>query len=898
MRQTCVTAALAALAALPVSGASARPDVAAAAEPASATLSGTITSRSDGRPLPGARVTIPSLKLSAMSDAEGRYVIAVPLSAVGTQAVEVLASFAGLQPQTSTATFERGSLALDFALPIGFHEDVTVGSRAPGAESEKAVPVDVYTARQIATTGASETGQILETLSPSVNFPRTSISDGADTVRPATLRGLGPDQVLVLVDGKRRHTTAHIVTSGVIGRGTTGVDLNAIPASAVDKVEVLRDGASAQYGSDAIAGVVDFELKTGEQPLTLTAKGGSTLGDFTDLAGAARDFHDGALTEATVSRGFAVGRGSVFVTGEYRNRNGTNRASPDPRDQIVAGDGGHNAVAEPNHHWGDSEERDILTFVNASIPLDADQSRTFYAFGGWSRRDGSHGGFYRRALDARNWPQIYPLGYLPTEQPEVLDGAGTVGVRGQSRSWFWDASAQYGRNSIDFDVVNSLNVSLGPNSTQRSFYSGSLVFDQEMVNVDLAHQMRLGLAGPVNLALGAEYRRERFQELPGEPASYENGGFANQFGGPAEAGVQVFPGFRPTNAADAARNSGAVYADLEGDVVSRVRLGVAGRFEHYDDFGDTLNGKLTLRVAPLEHVVLRGAASTGFRAPSLAQSHFSSVATNFITVAGVVQPVEVGTFAVDNPVARAMGAQDLKPEKSVNLSAGVVVSPIPAFTASVDYYRIRIDDRVVFSGNFTGPAIEALVRPFGANGGRFFTNAIDTKTQGVDVSASYDRGLGAAGRLALTAAYNHTSNAIVGSIATPPQLAGLENVLFDRTETERLTCGQPSSNARLSADWTRGRLGATLRASRYGTYCFATSTPANDQTFGAKWLGDLEVSYTRGKWTLAAGADNVFDVFPDRLLAVNSSFQVQTYPATSPFGFNGRFLYSRLVVRF
>ncbi len=386
----------------------------ATAEPGASTLCGHVTTRDDGRAWPGVGVSIPSLALTATSDPEGRYCIVVPASLIKGQTVEVQADSSGMRPKTATIRLKPGPLSLDFALTLGYREEVTVGSRAAGAEVERAVPVDVVTQQQMATTGATETSAIIEALVPSFNFPRTTLSDGADTVRPATLRGLGPDQVLVLVNGKRRHTSAHIVTSGVIGRGTTGVDLNAIPASALERIEVLRDGAAAQYGSDAIAGVLNLALKTGEQPWTLTGKTGLALGDFTDLTGTSHDFHDGALTEATLSRGFGVAGGSVFFATEYRNRNGTNRASPDLRDQIRPGDAGANAVPQPSHHWGDSEERDILGFVNAVIPLDDRHERFLYAFGGASRRDGSHGGFYRRALDARNWPQIYPLGFLPT----------------------------------------------------------------------------------------------------------------------------------------------------------------------------------------------------------------------------------------------------------------------------------------------------------------------------------------------------------------------------------------------------------------------------------------------------------------------------------------------------
>jgi iron complex outermembrane recepter protein len=856
-------------------------------------ITGLVTTQDDGAAVSGATVAVDALHVSAVTGADGRYQLRLPADAArGT--VDIRVSAIGMRTASKTITVSPTGQSEDFTLGLTFHEEITVGSRAPGAESEKAVPVDVLTAKQIATTGASETNAILEALAPSFNFPRPTLADGADTVRPATLRGLGPDQVLVLVNGKRRHQSAHIVTSSVIGRGTTGVDLNAIPASAIERIEVLRDGAAAQYGSDAIAGVINFVLKAGAHPFTLTGKGGLTQGSYADLTGAQVDHDDGALTEGGASYGWTMGRGSVFAAAEYRNRNGTNRATPDLRDQIRPGDGGQNAVGQPNHHWGDSEERDMLSFVNASFPLGGGDAATLYAFGGASRRDGSHGGFYRRALDARNWPQIYPEGFLPTIQPDVLDASGTVGLRGVvAGSWFYDVSAQYGHNRFDFNVVNSLNTSLGPTNRQRDFDSGGLAFDQLVANADVSRAVDAGLASPINIAFGGEFRRESFEIRAGEPNSYLDGGVPDQFGGRAPAGAQVFPGFRPSNAVDASRDSFAGYLDLEADVHKRVRVGLAGRAEHYSDFGGTANGKVTLRLEATRRFLVRGAASTGFRAPSLAQSHFSTVSTNFITVNGAVTPVEVGTFAVDSAVARVLGATDLRPEESVHFSAGLVWSPVDAFTLTADVYRIDIDDRIVFSGNFTGPRIQPIIQPFGASGARFFTNAIDTRTRGLDVTATYRQR-----HLTLQAAYNRNDTDLTGTIATPPVLAGLENVLFDREQAQRVTCAQPRDNVRLTGEWSSGGFGALVRGSRYGEYCFPTNVVANDQTFGAKFLTDVELSYTRDHATLGLGVQNLFDVFPDHLLNANSSFLVQTYPAISPFGFNGRFLYGRMSYRF
>jgi iron complex outermembrane receptor protein len=464
----------------------------------------------------------------------------------------------------------------------------------------------------------------------------------------------------------------------------------------------------------------------------------------------------------------------------------------------------------------------------------------------------------------------------------------------------WDVSGQYGHNRFDFNVVNTLNTSLGPNvpPNQTAFYAGSLVFNQLLANVDVRREVNVGLGRPVNVALGLEARRENYEIVPGEPNSYIDGGVPNQLGGRSVPGAQVFPGFRPSNAVDAHRSNVAGYLDLEGDLTHQLRLGLAGRVEHYDDFGGTGDGKVTLRFAPARRFVLRGAVSTGFRAPSLAQSNFSTVSTNFINVNGVITPVEVGTFAVASPVARAMGAQDLKPEQSVHYSAGVVLNPVDALDLTLDVYRVNIDDRIVFSGNFTGAQVLALVRPFGASGGRFFTNAIDTRTVGYDVTAAYRFDLHDAGSLRLGAAYNRNDTDVVGAIATPPQLAGLSNVLFDREQTQRTTCAQPRDNLRLTGDWQRSRLGALARVSRYGEYCFATNVPANDQTFAPKWVTDLDLTFTASHLTLGIGAQDLFDVYPDRVSRLNSSFLVQTFPSTSPFGMNGRFVYARVSYRF
>jgi iron complex outermembrane receptor protein len=879
-------------------------------------LTGVITTRDDGLSLPGATVSIEALSLSATTDNDGRYTLTLPPEAVG-QSYEVRVSAAGLVPRTWTLRPEAGTLTQDFALSLTFQEEITVGSRAVGVEAEKATPVDILTSRQIETAGFTETMQVVQALAPSFNFPRTTIADGSASVRPATLRGLGPDQILVLLNGKRRHNTALVHVNGTVGRGSTGVDLNAIPISAIERVEILRDGAAAQYGSDAIAGVMNIVLKSGKQPLTLSAKAGAAITD----QGVGDNVTDGELFDGSASMGWNVGSGWLSAALEFRDRNRTNRAAPDLRDQIRAGDRLDNPVAQPNHWVGDPEARDVIGFLNAQFPIGGSGSSFVYAFGGWSRRDALAPGFFRRALEAGTQPAIYPLGYLPKIETDTGDAAGTLGVRGVRSDWYWDLSATYGRNTMGFNIVDTLNVSLGPTIPPNAleFYAGQLAASQFTANADLSRQLELGLSGPTNLAIGVEFRREGYQIVAGEEGSYIDGGFRDQFGNPATPGAQVFAGWRPSNERDESRSNVAAYIDAEGDLVPRLRLGMAGRVENYSDFGSTADGKITARFKVHDRAVLRGAASTGFRAPSLPQSHFSATSTNFLNLGQGLVPVEVATFPVGSEPARALGATDLQPEESTHLSAGLVLTPRQNFDLTVDYYRIDIDDRIVLSGNFTDARVRTLLAPFGTFGSaRFFTNAIDTETTGWDLTAAYRMNMDGAGTLGLFAGYNRNETTVVSQAPAPPELVGLESVLFDREQTRRMECGQPEDNLRLSADWLRGRFNGVVRGSRYGEYCDPRNgatvngvfvPTALDQDFSAQWIADLELSFRMRQLTLGAGAQNIFDTYPEILRPENARAPVNPaggflapgairYGTATPFGINGRFLYGRITYRF
>jgi iron complex outermembrane receptor protein len=862
----------------------------------SATIRGRVT-LPDGSVLPG--VTVSADGASALTDAEGRYELATPARGL----VRVTASLQGFQERVVTVDTSRGEVTQDFTLHVSFGQEITVGSRAIGAEQEKAVPVDVISQEQIQSSPSTETNQIIQKIAPSFNFPRPTISDGTDSVRPATLRGLGPDQLLVMLNGKRRHASALVNANNTVGRGSSGVDLNAIPAAALETVEILRDGAAAQYGSDAIAGVINLVLKSDVAPLTLAAKTGMTT------------HGDGEMLDLSGTGGWGIGRGALVLTGNYRVRYETNRAGDDPREQVVPGDQATHVVPQPNTHWGDSYARDAMIFANLNVPITPDGKQIVYAFGGYSKRHGSHGGNYRRAIQSTNWPQIYPLGFLPLIQPSIADTSLTGGVRGAMAGWFYDASVGYGKNEFEFYVTDSLNVSLGPTipPNQTRFYAGALSDDLLTVNFDVSRQYRVGLAGPLNLALGVEYRRDGFEQSAGEPNSYINGGHPDRNGQPAAAGAQVFPGFQPSNEVDASRNAKSIYVDVEGDVLPMLRLGLAGRYEDYSDFGDTTNGKVTARFSPLQQLIIRGSASTGFRAPSLSQGNFSAISTNFLADAqGVLQPFQVGTYRVDSDIARVLGAEPLKAEKSKNFSAGLVWQPLANLELTADYFHIDIEDRIVFSGNFTGDRVLPLIRPLGATGARFFTNAIDTETKGYDLVGNYQRAL-LGGRVDLSAAYSRNETDVVGIVRTPPPLEGLGETLFDRIERRRFECGQPEDNVRLMQSFHRGAWNVTARESRYGEYCSFTALvgaaqlPLDDQVYSAEWLADLELAYRWNQYTFSAGAENLFDNFPDRNKVFRDGTQVYTaqsnngiftYPSQSPFGMNGRFVYTRITYTF
>jgi iron complex outermembrane receptor protein len=470
-------------------------------------------------------------------------------------------------------------------------------------------------------------------------------------------------------------------------------------------------------------------------------------------------------------------------------------------------------------------------------------------------------------------------------------------VRGDVSGWHYDLSWGYGHNRVGYRTLNSYNTSFGAASV-RNFDSGAMAYGQHSVNLDLQHDLSVRFAQNVSLAFGGEYRHENYQITPGEYQSYAVGPLAAPYG--VGGGAQGFPGFAPRTATDASRHSVAGYVELDTDFTEAFSVQIAGRYEDYSDFGDRLSGKIASRLAITDWLSLRGSASTGFRAPSLQQQHYTATSTNLVNVGGVNQFIDVGTFAVSDPVARALGAKDLKAEKSTNFGGGLTLTPVRGLSVTADYYNIKIRDRVVYSENLQGPDVVALLNAAGFRGltsARFFVNGIDTRTQGVEVVGTYRLPEFGLGNVQLTAGYNYNETKIIDR-AVLPSLPGL--TLFGRQESLRFERGQPRSKVNLAVDIDRGIFGATLRTNRYGKVLAAGSSPALDVELEPKWITDLELRVRPGRFELAIGANNLFDVYPTALPqtpSFASSFYLP-YSSFSPFGFNGRYLYARGAVNF
>ncbi|CAM2998058.1 TonB-dependent receptor [Flavobacterium frigoris] len=1010
-------------------------------------VSGVVTDNTKA-PLPGTSILVKGTTKGSSTDADGKYVISAAIGDV------LQFSFVGFESKSVKVTGSTVNVSLAESGET-LQDVVVLGSRsAARTVTESAVPIDVISMKDIASQGPqANLNQILNMVAPSFTSNTTTVADGTDHIDPAQLRGLGPDQVLVLVNGKRRHTSSLVNINGSPGRGSVGTDLNAIPAFAIDKIEVLRDGASAQYGSDAIAGVINVNVKKATNKLDINILGGSQVSKGSNDH---RGGNDGNNLQIDLNYGTGLGKEKSFInaTASFQLRGQTSRANDVTGGLFSAFNAIEQRATEAdtniNALWGNinntPNSEQILTtiktyapqisyftagqqasilgatsissmqtalnfdatagelayrklersafnmkvgqsslqsaqfFLNAAYPIN--ENLEVYAFGGTSHRTGEAAGFYRKPNQSRAYTALYPNGFLPEIHSTINDISAAAGLRGTIfKDWKFDLSNTFGRNGFDYNIENTLNASLRENSPTE-FDAGGLAFSQNTTNFDISRKI-----DKLNVAFGAEFRHENFQIKAGEEDSYNQydingnvvtgttpsnikvtdfyngvlGGYAGAiygsattaYNGQRAGGAQVFPGFKPVNAVDKGRNSGAVYADLEYDVTEKWMINGALRYENYSDFGGTTNYKLASRYKLTENINLRGAISTGFRAPSLHQIYFNSTATQF--VGGV--PFEVGTFSNDSPAAKLLGIPQLKQEESQSASIGFTAKiPEAKLTITADAYFVKIADRVVLTDQFSRPSLSTsnggvapnyfyptgttqrdlqnLFDNANATAATFFANGIDTESKGIDIVISHKASVGNGLTLKTDLSGTISNTQKVGDIHGSQILKdnGQINRYFSETSRIYLEEAVPRVKANLTNSLAYKKFDFFLRNVYFGQVTDPNIADTNGDgkinaivvngsavenehpIWSGRVITDLSVGYKVSESTkVVIGANNIFDVYPSRNLGpqtiaqrasgVDSSGNVVYSPTTSSnnsidLSNANQFVYSRNVSQF
>ena len=840
----------------------------------SATLAGRVLDPA-GQPVIGATVVEKGTNNGTSTGPDGRFVLRTR-----TAAPQLLISSLGYATQevaganAASVQLAESSTSLD-AVQV-------VGSRAQNRSvTDSPSPVDIIDVREVtAKTGQLDVNQLLQFVAPSFNSNRQTGADGADHVDPASLRGLGPDQTLVLVNGKRWHQSALVNLFGSRGRGNTGTDLNTIPAASIERIEILRDGASAQYGSDAIAGVINIVLKTSVNELTVNANYGAYQAKyrFDDQK------FDGGNFNANLNYGVGLGKGGfVNATVDFNQRQHTQRANVPAPDGIQ------------RRQYGDPKARNTSVYLNGKLPLG--EHAHAYAFGGVNFRQGDAYAYTRFPTvqddngnpvpNPRSNPALYPNGFDPVITSDLTDAHGAVGVRGTFGGFDVDLSNGFGSNRFRYGVTNTLNATLGA-ASPRTFDAGGFQLQQNVVNLNLSRHYKTVLQG-LNLAVGSEYRREWYSLFAGEEGSYRKyPGALND----RPAGSQGFPGFQPSNALKASRDNIGVYADAELDVTKAFLLAGAVRFENYSDFGSSVTGKLATRLKLSESFSLRGTASTGFRAPSLAQVNFNTVFTN--VVGG--KPVDILLDRNDGRVSRALGIPALTQERSQSASVGFTGRAGSVLSFTVDGYYIHIKDRIVLTGTFADddPEIGPILQNLNVGQAQFFANAVSTDTWGLDAVLANTLGVGA-GRLTTTLAGNLNRLLIVGDAKTTALLKGKEETFFGVRERAFVKASAPPFKVNLTFDYSLGRFGALVRFVQFG-HVLLYDYNIERNAYRDRLTTDVALSYAlTNQLRLSVGASNLFNEYPD-FFNPQATENGGAWDAVQ-MGSNGRFYFAKLQFR-
>lgn len=944
-----------------------------------------------GEPLVGATINIvggitDNINIKGVSTNEyGQYSLALPS---GTFLLE--ASYVGYDPKRNSITIYEGQVTtLNFILEEGFTLDelVVIGTRTSNrTDTETPVPVDLINIEEMVEIAPqSNLNQVMHFFAPSFSSNTQVISDGTDHIDPASLRGLGPDQVLVLINGKRRHNTSMVNVNGTFGRGNVGTDLNAIPLNAVKRVEVLRDGAAAQYGSDAIAGVINIQLKEDIKKLRFTLSSGA---NFTKNTSPEKNI-DGETYEITTNFGLPIGQkgGFINLTGSFNYRGWTNRMQeftgeifnrynaiervgiqdgidisnlsiediqqysqevsyflPSLKSQIANTsniDSLRNILAtdvteeelrvrrQTREDFimrvGQSRIRGGNFFTNMTVPLG--EEGEFYAFGGLSYREGNSGCFYRLPNQSRTYTPAFPNGHIPEINSQIGDKSMSLGIRGNLKNWDIDFSNTIGQNTFNFIISETANASM-QNTSPSTFNAGSHLFLQNTSNLDLSQYFHLDENQGVNIAFGSEYRFENFRILPGNEQSYGNydinGNLINSltpnewvttdfFNRTRPAGAQCFSGFLPANEVNARRSSSSLYIDSEWDFDRSLLISGALRFENYSDFGSTFNYKLASRYKINEQLTIRLANSTGFRAPSLHQIHFSRTSTIFVTEDGKTNAQEVGIFSNTSRAANLLGIPQLREERSQNFSLGFTTKLVDwNIKATIDAYWVNIKDRIVLTGQFQpngNSELENIFSQVQATRAAFFANAIDTRSRGLDIVLSHKLYIGRnanftnnlAATFSGTRALRDNNGNVIIKTSQLLKNAGLETTYFDETNQQYLEKATPRTKITIGNSYSTNNLQVYLR----NTYFGATEEAANiseldasvNYIYRGKIITDISIAYQPGNdLKVIVGANNLLDIYPDETDESFSSDGRFVYSRRSPqFSYGGRYLFARLI---
>ena len=932
------------------------------------TLEGTLTELVTGYPVEACNISVQGTTLGTMTDQNGNYSIKLDPGKYTVQYMHV--SYETVTLEVSITANQKTKRSVQLQETTFGDVVVVLGSRAkkPRTAMETAVPVDVIDVKDmISKTPQTSINEILNYVAPSFTSTAQTVSDGTDHIDPASLRGLGPDQVLVLINGKRRHSSSLVNINGTVGAGSVGTDMNSIPTAAIERIEVLRDGAAAQYGSDAISGVINIVLKKSHDELSMKINTGAHTSQHSNKYG--EGGMDGERVQIDLNYGLPIGESGGFInfTGSMSTREHTNRSDDMGQpiylgynsvewiakqagadlsnlsmadvqnyaqnvshfsselksqianaadmatlidlldDDVTDAELGVRGLSRENFRMkiGQSELREGKYFMNMELPT-GDYSK-IYAFGGISYREGLAAGFYRRPAykDGRGNTAATINGFLPHIHSDIIDKSFSVGIKGKLKDWDTDLSTVWGSNKFDYTIQNTSNSTLGT-SSPKEFNAGGFEFVQQTTNWDIS-RFHDDIFEGLNVAFGAEYRVENYRLFAGEEASYASYGSSGSvvtdpskfvksfYGQTVPGGSQVFPGYRPENEVDAYRNSYGLYTDIETDLTKQLMISAALRYENYSDFGNTLNWKLAGRAKINENMTLRGAASTGFRAPSLHQIHFSATSTQFVD--GV--PFEVGTFANNSRIANLLGIPQLKEENSRNYSAGLTFKiPDAGINVTIDAYQVEVDDRVIFTGSFSKPKetdnaeLYRIFTDAGANKARFFANAIDTRSRGIDLVITHKM---MNENMTLTNVFSSTFSKTeqVGTIHTTEKLKGLEDVYFDDRSRGFLETAMPRIKMNLSHTVVFGDITTMLRNTYFGE---VTDPDAHKTVYDAKIITDITGTYSLlENVQLTVGVNNLLDIYPDEVPAdQNYGRQFIFSRRTSQFGFNGRYLFSRI----